>query len=277
MAMYRISNGEPVAYKHHCNSNREGYMMTDEELKDFLVNNLVECYKECGTNAEVINKSSQNNTFWGLLHKAKRKEFTPDIRIYDIFGSDSLNLDIVVTTKSGARDFDASNMIEDYKRTGNLPVLVIGDAWCFDDERGLPKNGGSFATKYEIQSLLPDDNAPLPKLLSQRELAETVMEGWQKLDASIFAPYLDVHMHYNSDGVFHEMSSKVEYMNYIEGKFATLRRNNTAPSTQLCKMQGSDDFSILFRQQSVHPDAIIMRFICKNGRIFGMRMSEIEL
>lgn len=277
MAMHRISNGEPVVYHHKCNSNRNGLLMTDEELKEFLVNNLVECYRECGTHAEVVNKSSRNNTFWSLLHKAQNDTFTPDIRLYDVFGSDSINIDIALVTRDSLRNFDASGIVENYKRTGHLPVLVIGDAWCFDDDRGLPKNGGSFATKFEVQSLLPDNNAPLPRLLSQRELVETVMEGWQKLDANIFAPYLDVHMHYNSDGVFHEMSSKAEYMEYIVGKFATLRRNNTGPMTQLCKLQGSDDFSILFRQPGYQPNAIIMRFNCKDGRIKGMRMSEIEL
>ena len=96
--MHRISNGEPVVYHHICNSNRKGLLMTDEELKEFLVNNLVECYRECGTHAEVVNKSSRNNTFWSLLHKAQNDTFTPDIRLYDVFGSDSINIESLSTT-----------------------------------------------------------------------------------------------------------------------------------------------------------------------------------
>jgi len=51
-------------------------------------------------------------------------------------------------------------------------------------------------------------------------------EAYTKYDASIIEPYLADDMHYASMWVFHEMTSKQEYMNYLVGKLQTMKRAN---------------------------------------------------
>ncbi len=51
-------------------------------------------------------------------------------------------------------------------------------------------------------------------------------EAYTKYDASIIEPYLADDMHYASMWVFHEMTSKQEYMNYLVGKLQTMKRTN---------------------------------------------------
>lgn len=55
------------------------------------------------------------------------------------------------------------------------------------------------------------------------KLAET----YTKCDASIIEPYLAEDMHYASMWVFHEMTSKQEYMDYLVGKLQTIKRTGT--------------------------------------------------
>lgn len=51
-------------------------------------------------------------------------------------------------------------------------------------------------------------------------------EAYTKYDASIIEPYLADDMHYASMWVFHEMTSKQEYMDYLVGKLQTMKRTN---------------------------------------------------
>ena len=49
-------------------------------------------------------------------------------------------------------------------------------------------------------------------------------EAYQTYDASIIEDYLADDMHYASMWVFHEMTSKQEYMDYLTGKLQPLMR-----------------------------------------------------
>lgn len=59
----------------------------------------------------------------------------------------------------------------------------------------------------------------------EKEFLQKLAEAYQKYDASIIADCLADDMHYASMWVFHEMTSKEEYMNYLEGKLQTLKRH----------------------------------------------------
>ena len=50
-------------------------------------------------------------------------------------------------------------------------------------------------------------------------------EAYQNYDASIIEDYLADDMHYASMWVFHEMTSKGEYMDYLTGKLQTLKEH----------------------------------------------------
>lgn len=60
--------------------------------------------------------------------------------------------------------------------------------------------------------------------MNQKDFLLKLAEAYQKYDASIINPYLAEDMHYASMWVFHEMTSKLEYMDYLVGKLETMKK-----------------------------------------------------
>lgn len=58
-------------------------------------------------------------------------------------------------------------------------------------------------------------------------------EAYQTYDASIIEDYLAEDMHYASMWVFHEMTSKEEYMDYLTGKLQTLKKHGVRKEFQI--------------------------------------------
>ncbi|MDY4513180.1 MAG: hypothetical protein SPE10_07025 [Paludibacteraceae bacterium] len=58
----------------------------------------------------------------------------------------------------------------------------------------------------------------------EKDFLQKLAEAYTKYDASIIEPYLAENMHYASMWVFHEMTSKQEYMDYLIGKLQTMKR-----------------------------------------------------
>lgn len=64
---------------------------------------------------------------------------------------------------------------------------------------------------------------------------EKLAEAYQAYDASIIEDYLADDMHYASMWVFHEMTSKKEYMDYLTSKLTTLKRLNKKMESKIVK------------------------------------------
>lgn len=60
----------------------------------------------------------------------------------------------------------------------------------------------------------------------EKEFLLKLAEAYQNYDVSIIEDYLADDMHYASMWVFHEMTSKKEYLDYLSGKLETLKANN---------------------------------------------------
>ncbi len=58
-------------------------------------------------------------------------------------------------------------------------------------------------------------------------------EAYQTYDASTIEDYLADDMHYASMWVFHEMTSKEEYMDYLTGKLQTLKEHGVRIEFQI--------------------------------------------
>ena len=58
-------------------------------------------------------------------------------------------------------------------------------------------------------------------------------EAYQTYDASIVEDYLADDMHYALMWVFHEMTSKQEYMDYLTGKLQTMKKNGVLMEFQI--------------------------------------------
>lgn len=211
--------------------------------------------------------------FQGMFSSLKQQ---PDL-IYRMDGDSHDTWFYVMPCRDDISLIDMKFLGKSVEKRGILPVLVVGDLWCFDTNGQKIICGASYAAKFETISLLRDKNNPLPQVLSQKQLIEKIALCWQNLDGDIIEPYLDKDFHYTSDAVFYEMSSRREYMNYLRGKFEERLKDSSNPiGVQIGRMDGTNDFALLLHQ-SAYNQSLLVTIKVNEGRITSMRMSEYEV
>jgi hypothetical protein len=75
-------------------------------------------------------------------------------------------------------------------------------------------------------------------------------EAYQTYDASIIEDYLADDMHYASMWVFHEMTSKHEYMDYLVGKLQTMKEHRVRMEFQIVQGGMHEKALLVTNQQS---------------------------
>lgn len=274
--MRLISNGEPYIYTHKCLGNEvKGDIMTEETQRLFVISALYDSFCQCGMDVTLVNDDSWNYELAKAskdLHAPGRLKQEPDI-VYRMSGEDHETWFYVMLDKNDMGLIDSKFIGRSIDKRGILPVLVVGDIWCFDTNGKANICGGAFAAKFETVSLLRDNNKPLPMLLSQKQLIEKVAQSWQALDADIIEPYLDKDFHYSADAVFYEMSSRFEYLNYLRSKYDKLKDGSNPIGIKIGRMDGTNDFALLLHQGAYNQDLLVTITVC-DGRITSMRMCE---
>ena len=278
--MRLIVNGEPYLYTHKCKpGEKKGDTMSLESLRHFLIDALYESFRQCGSKIELVEdhwkyrNTDNSNVFRGLFSTSLKQQ--PDL-IYRMDGESKDTWFYVMPNKEDVSLIDLKFLAKSVEKRGILPVLIVGDVWCFDTNGQKNVCGAAYAAKFEGISLLRDKNEPLPDMLSQKQLIEKVALSWQNLDADIIAPYLDKDFHYTSDAVFYEMSSRREYLGYIRAKFDRLRDGSNPIGIRIGRMDGSNEFALLLHQGAYNQSLLITIQVAE-GRITSMRMSEYEV
>ena len=278
--MRLIVNGEPYLYTHKCKGAEiKGDVMSLESLRHFLIDALFESFCQCGSKIEQVEdewryRNTDNSiVFRGLFSTSLKQQ--PDL-IYRMDGESNDTWLYVMPNKEDVSLIDMKFLNKSVEKRGILPVLIVGDVWCFDTNGQKNVCGGAYAAKFEAISLLSDKNEPLPSILSQKQLVEKVALSWQNLDADIIEPYLDKDFHYTSDAVFYEMSSRREYMGYIRAKFDRLKDGSNPIGIKIGRMDGTNDFALLLHQ-GAYNQSLLITIQVNDGRITYMRMSEYEV
>ena len=277
--MRLISNGEPYVYTHQCAcGENKGDIMSMEGVQHFLVETLYESFCHCGSNIRRVGDTwkyhnvRKPGVFQGLFSSLKQQ---PDL-IYRMDGDSHETWFYVMPNKDDISLLDMKFIAKSVEKRGILPVLVVGDLWCFDTNGQKNICGAAYAAKFETISLLKDKNNPLPQVLSQKQLIEKIASCWQNLDVEILEPYLDKDFHYTADAVFYEMSSRREYMGYLRAKFERLKDGSNPIGIRIGRMDGTDDFALLLHQ-GAYNQSLLITIQISEGRITHMRMSEYEV
>lgn len=159
--------------------------------------------------------------------------------------------------------------------------VIYGSVFCLEDQTpDKYKKGCHFAAQYLSQAINPPQkNDPLPNLYNDKELAILYAESWQKLDSSLLRDYLDKDFHYINDSVFDDMASRQEYLEYLEGKFKTLRRSQSIKKVQLGRNGESGPWIVLIKQIQNDGSPIVCGFFIssRNGRILSIEVHEMDL
>lgn len=100
------------------------------------------------------------------------------------------------------------------------------------------------------------------------DFLERLAKAYQTFDASLIEDYLANDMHYTSMWVYHEMTSKEEYLNYLTSKLATLKQSDTRMESKIVKGR-MNAYALLVTNQRA-PDGLQYGFTAdfdNNGKV----------
>ncbi len=259
--MRLIENGEPVFHRHQCSSEREGSIMTAEELHAFAVDILCDEYSRSGSVVKRLCGINKNDA--DLLIESCGRTVCIKVLYQHEFGQYE-------------NTFDSALMSSRFLTHGEIPRLVLASAWCdASPVTGSPAVcGASFCFKFYPISLLPGEyNETLPAVLPVARLAALYAEAWNRFDASVIEPYLDKDFHYSSDFVFDELPSRYEYLHYFKSKLTAIASAGIALHAVPAVNPGTSEAAVLLRQKET---AGILLLKAENGFLLSARMAEYE-
>lgn len=250
-------NYEPLVIRHSCPVDRVGKEMTLEEKDRFAIDFLYDAYKGRGSNIDYNSNRNIDLTLSGGIHK------NLIVRFADSDGNCS--------------PYNPDDILKAYEDDGAYPVLVLIsflDMTIFQEtgEPGALICGDEFCAKMSCKSLLPIVLEP-NRLFSDDDIVKELVQAWQNLDPSIFEETLHSDFNYSSAYVLDILSCRKEYIDYISGKFATLRRNGTAPKVSTGIMNGKP---VVVLTQDGNPPAALTFETSNTGRITEMEMVNFK-
>lgn len=146
----------------------------------------------------------------------------------------------VVRTKLPNKENDNTtdfSFVRDFACKYNLsPRLITG---IFYDYRGLglkAYKGSEYALRFEVDTLFEFDVNIEPSMTSERELIYAFFLAWKEMDVSFIDEHLFPKFKYSSDWVFDIITSKIEFMHYLKGKFKTLKTHEITPEVELIEV-----------------------------------------
>lgn len=83
---------------------------------------------------------------------------------------------------------------------------------------------------------------------SEKRIAETICRAWNELDASLFESILNDDFEYISVWVLETMKGKKRYLDYISGKFDSIRKGNRPVSAELLYQDPIGKYVVVLNQ-----------------------------
>lgn len=130
------ADGEPMCFRHECESRDAGREMTVGELQDFAVNTVAGLFRV--SNAEIVS-----------VHRSAYKEFP---NIITRSGCDVLyhRIDVENHQREGVVcQEEASDYISTARKGNAIPLVMPVSFWCTDTDGGCAECGGSFFLKVQ--------------------------------------------------------------------------------------------------------------------------------
>ena len=254
--MRLIKNGEPVFHHQYCEDEIKNTIMDSTSLHAFAVDVLIEEYRSTGCQVSKIERKIGNEADFKFYNKDKSVNVK-------VFCKDDFNLN----------KFDISWMVNDYIVNGVFPRIIIADTWCVSDvgDNGKPAVfGGDFCFRYKPLSIIPNQQNIPHEEMSDFQIACKIKSAWVNLDITILEPFIDTRIHYGSSWVFDEIPCKVEYLQYLRGKFNAIKSSKNMPVISLGK-NSNDEYALLLEQNN---DKLQLQLSMANGYVTGAFMKD---
>ena len=112
-------------------------------------------------------------------------------------------------------------------------------------------------------------------IVTQKELVEIIAKAWNALDAAIIEPLLADDFEYQSFWVFETMRGKDNYVEYLTGKFGTIRRTGSKVKAMPVYQEGIDEYVVALDQDGIRDAAL--QIWTENGLVTKMWMRPLDL
>lgn len=280
--MQNIRNGQPVVFKHDCPIERNGKKMSENEYNSFLEDMIYKCFSFAELNLVRLPKANESKGLRSLLFK--KKQVSPIYRLPRCLGGDG-NCDFVIAKSVQEIEdlcfLESSDFEKNYTKDNGNWLKAIGVNADNIDHPGEYINGDRYTIQIYTKNMYPkQENKPLTNPLSDNNLVYQVGEAWRTLNTDVLAPYLDKDLHYSSDFVFTEISSREEYLEYLTGKFNALSeeyRNNIKVNYGINGEENINKIDGVFIKIGEEDSVAFLEVACENGRIIKMVMHESEI
>ncbi len=275
--MRLMINSEPYVFKHKCSNTERFEEMTRQEKKQFLIDNLLDIYKKCRMDAQAYPKPTVS--FLSKLAGITNNIQYPDIVINNYHTNKGETAYYYVFPRGEEESIDIERVPEEMK--SSWVKVISGSVFCLEQQRpDYYIKGYHYVAQYESTAILPSqENLPLTKSYSDKELAIIYTEAWKQLDTSRLIEILDKDFHYQSDIVFDDMSSRDEYLDYLNAKFRNIKKTPSIKRVELVRNGESGEWTTLVKQIQSDGTPIVCGFFIKSedSRIKSIGVHEMNL
>ena len=108
----------------------------------------------------------------------------------------------------------------------------------------------------------------------KKRIAEDVCQAWNKLDATLFDTLLSEDFEYVSVWVIETMKGKDRYMEYITGKFDSIRKGNNPVTAEVMYQEIIDKYVVVLDQGG---NMAALEPTIENGLIKSLWMRPVEM
>lgn len=244
-----------------------GEQITQEEFNRFAIDILFEEYQIRGVNVYDKNYDTDNLAF-NLIADLGHSKVGFLVRLNnahtDKFEEPDINEINLLAEKKGCIPRLAIANLNTFETVGFWKPLKIGS-------NGF-RNGiySLYVVEFIYKSLLIDNASTTSENASNNDLVLIFAEAWNNLDTTKLKEFLEINFHYYSDWVFDVLPSRIEYLNYLEGKFETLRKHNIKPIFSTVENQ-EGQLALLFDQNG---EKAIFYIKSNNGKITMAHMAK---
>lgn len=254
-----VMNGEPKLYHSE---------YTPDDINNFLIDVTCQAYQETGVTLEVIDKGGYTLRKTLLGNVKKDKLMPPVLRHHECLGEGSFDCDYILYDSLTEEKMDSEELIKRYATEGKHLKIVRVYISAAGDQT---PNG--YHIKMDSQTIFPiQSNYELPKQVSSEEVAEIVKMSYEKLDSQIMEPYLDCDVNYQSFVVFNEITSRDEFLDYINGKFRVWKEDGTYPEITITK-NTDDSYFLMFNNMITEGTIPALCISISKGRVVSFYMS----
>ena len=237
---------------HKCDEVVKGQEFTSLELYGFATDLITDLYEkhEC----EILLKEDKIDSYKNIyILKGSNVCFIVRPKLPDLDSKESESLLFLV-------EFADKNEL--------MPRIIEAMFWDYNSLGMKARKGSMYAVQFSIFPVIPHENIEFSNESSE-SLVLSFFNAWNELNIDYIANKLHPYFQYSSDWVFDIIPSKIEFLNYLNGKFNTLIKNGLKPNIEITNIDNKS--IIVFNQNN---ELAYLHILCEKGLIMQAKLMK---